>query len=1048
MLRIAHLSDIHLDAGSLIDAEKFVVKALINDLIEFNKDKQVDIVIISGDLIDKGGKSFEDTRLAFIAFDDLLIKSIEKDLNINRNRIFITPGNHDIVRDMDDIIDEEGLKSLLIDTPTVNSYIESGNTKGRKRLEIYNEYLNSFYNKKEADCIITDFQSTFAFDTLYGKLGIACFNSAWRCYSNEDINNILLGERQIVDARDHLKDCPIKIAVLHHPLDWFKDFESKAVQAFIGKDYNMIFCGHTHQGSSWSKSDFYGSTFVSVSPSNWTYNIRTENRTNSNGYSIVDYDLKNRVIKVHNRRYCYLKEKYDPNSDLGNDIGVSIHQIPSSKELEDIFYETDLCNNIKNIHTDGMNRNLLSSYTDTKAPKTIDEIFILPKIVNKVDFTTGTEESVEYDIDKICSTEINTIVFGIKESGKTTLLYKILMNYVDNIERYRKIPVFIDFEELGHKDYETVISHYLSIKILDVPKFIIEHKVIMLIDNLKFGSGDVIKLRKLSKLLETYENISVISTCLHVVEGEIPLEYLDNTFYRATVQLTINSFKTRHIKELTEKWFSKNDDFSEPIKLDKLLAIILPLNLPRTPLAISMFLWIIEQQENYKPINQATMLENFVERLFHKQSKDEIYSETFDYKNKERLLADIAYAMYEKTLPNYRILLSDVLAYVAKRLSLKKFEFPTSENVLHHFLAKGILIKEVDGLDTYIRFRFSCFFQYFLMKKVEFDEEFRKFVFDSKNYLSFCNEIDYYTGIKRDKSDILIMLIERMISAYEDLNGKINDLEYSYDTVFDVKQSLTSSLDGNYVKKLRLTGKPSEKEIDYVTDEMLEKAIPEKGIDIKEQKIDKIVELERLWVLSSKVLKNTEETDVPDLKSSAYKQIVICSIAYSNLYKVMLLDYLKKNVENISAENKEKYTLINKALPLLHQLVLHTTMGTAKLSQVIREKIDNDDKTLQISDFEKYISIFLYADIRGADYIHYIKRFIKTIKHQYIYDMTLFKIVSYYHLRSKTKDTDLLYEDMIAELITRSKKLGRGKKATIMLNYRSQKGKQKKTSSE
>ena len=67
-----------------------------------------------------------------------------------------------------------------------------------------------------------------------------------------------------------------------------------------------------------------------------------------------------------------------------------------------------------------------------------------------------------------------------------------------------------------------------------------------------------------------------------------------------------------------QKYMLHLKDLNTPQKLDKLLDILMALNLPRSPLAISMFLWIIEFQENYKPVNHATMLENFIERLFQK----------------------------------------------------------------------------------------------------------------------------------------------------------------------------------------------------------------------------------------------------------------------------------------------------------------------------------------------------------------------------------------------------------------------------------------------
>lgn len=68
MLRIVHLSDIHLAATTLEDAEQFVIKALIDDLKTYNANKEIDAVIITGDLIDRGGGKF---RRSFGCFPNI-----------------------------------------------------------------------------------------------------------------------------------------------------------------------------------------------------------------------------------------------------------------------------------------------------------------------------------------------------------------------------------------------------------------------------------------------------------------------------------------------------------------------------------------------------------------------------------------------------------------------------------------------------------------------------------------------------------------------------------------------------------------------------------------------------------------------------------------------------------------------------------------------------------------------------------------------------------------------------------------------------------------
>ena len=56
MIRIVHLSDIHLSHDKVELAEEFVIKALINDLKSYDKEQRIDLVVFSGDLIDKGGE--------------------------------------------------------------------------------------------------------------------------------------------------------------------------------------------------------------------------------------------------------------------------------------------------------------------------------------------------------------------------------------------------------------------------------------------------------------------------------------------------------------------------------------------------------------------------------------------------------------------------------------------------------------------------------------------------------------------------------------------------------------------------------------------------------------------------------------------------------------------------------------------------------------------------------------------------------------------------------------------------------------------------------
>ena len=68
MIRIVHLSDIHFSCKKLDNFKRYMLSGLINDLKKYNDEKKIDIIVFSGDLIDKGGSGFSSIDKAFKEF--------------------------------------------------------------------------------------------------------------------------------------------------------------------------------------------------------------------------------------------------------------------------------------------------------------------------------------------------------------------------------------------------------------------------------------------------------------------------------------------------------------------------------------------------------------------------------------------------------------------------------------------------------------------------------------------------------------------------------------------------------------------------------------------------------------------------------------------------------------------------------------------------------------------------------------------------------------------------------------------------------------------
>lgn len=203
-MRIVHLSDIHLNNDKIKDFKRHTIKPLLRDLAKHNSAKKIDLIFVTGDLIDKGGKSFNNIEDAFNQFIDKVIEPIKSELNIDNDRFYFVPGNHDINKKADSKNIEEGLTINLESITKINEFIDEKNNnendmEGIKRILPYKKFEENFYIDDLRKKNISKFQSSYIIEIDGKKVGINCFNTAWRCYNSKtDKEKILLGERQVV----------------------------------------------------------------------------------------------------------------------------------------------------------------------------------------------------------------------------------------------------------------------------------------------------------------------------------------------------------------------------------------------------------------------------------------------------------------------------------------------------------------------------------------------------------------------------------------------------------------------------------------------------------------------------------------------------------------------------------------------------------------------------------------------------------------------------------------------------------------------------------
>lgn len=226
----------------------------------------------------------------------------------------------------------------------------------------------------------------------------------------------------------------------------------------------------------------------------------------------------------------------------------------------------------------------------------------------------------------------------------------------------------------------------------------------------------------------------------------------------------------------------------------------------------------------------------------------------------------------------------------------------------------------------------------------------------------------------------------------------------------NTRQSLSAKMSMKQIKK-----KPTEKELEKMYDEEL-KCIPIKR-SIEKRTVSKDRPLDKTLKFASLVFRNLEDLDNQKARANALQNIITSSISLMLYTRDALIHYYLKNNQTPNGFPKNiNFEIFIKLLPLLHQVMISDWVGTEKTKLIIKSKIDNHTFNVNLSEFEKFIDIFTYADIRGKDYFEMIKNFLKNNKYRYIKDFGVIKLILYYYLRSKSKESDIKYLNLISDL--------------------------------
>ena len=421
----------------------------------------------------------------------------------------------------------------------------------------------------------------------------------------------------------------------------------------------------------------------------------------------------------------------------------------------------------------------------------------------------------------------------------------------------------INFNEIGNREIQTIIKEFIDCKSSELRELIQNKNMILLIDNYNCIEEYKFQRQRLYKFTKD-NDIRIIATANNNISGVIPISFMNNNSI-AFEYYYLEQFKTENIKQLMLKWSPNDEYLTRNSKIEKMVSNFCSYSLPCTAMSVSLYLWSTENA-NREPVNQAVLLDIYIEIILEKLSKENIYHNTFDYKNKTMLLAYIAKEMHNDQTYTY------TYGYYIDKIAnyLEKVGFKTFDPIKlgDYFISRKIFTKKSNE----ISFAHSCFYYFFLARRMQDDRDFYNDVVNPNNFYKYDRVIDYYSGLTRKDDHLLAILYQEFKKYFEPAKPIYDEIDADdfFTNITSQKNKfipLVEKMDMNKVVANKPNETIVEKHIQEVSNERISRITDE---------INNITYLtpDQFIVIMSRLLRNLDGTECVQLKTEIYSEII------------------------------------------------------------------------------------------------------------------------------------------------------------------------------
>ncbi|MFK4259847.1 metallophosphoesterase family protein [Agrobacterium tumefaciens] len=968
LLTILHLSDFHFSKRKQRE-QGIVVDALINDLKSLCVGhRKPDLILFTGDLVNAAGLDGHDDAY------DFLIDRVSKATGCSDERIFLAAGNHDVAwngldafakehndwraiigsdNEMDQFNEiyaagafDAAVQKKFHNYIELERYIRGDEKKGGRRLK------NAF--------VVVDHIEALNLDLV--TFNTAVLSTGGHKSFDRDEGNLIVPEYAVMEAVKALTPGSLRVCVTHHPYAMMSQQSAKYLENEITKFADIHLFGHMHDPQPkkivGAKGEVLSDQAGAVFTARKTYYI---------GYSLITYEREHKHSETLLRSYFKERSEFDDAVDV-IEKGRWYPSQPARQYFRKLASPVDAEKFRLHLSTSAL-KPFLEREGGNGGDGDLHHKFVPPPLFRTfIQEAVGHEGKAEIEapvaFSEISNGDSNLILYGRAEYGRTTLLkvlrYRCLADA--HTAKFPRLPVMLDFSDISANVDNMLRKVRGSAELLpegnDIDSLLELGYACVLVDDVHFS--DTTRMRILRGFVDRFPKAQYIFSSPHSSATKLGA-HVDPEMAARFEFVEIRELRRNDMRLLLAK-----DDRCDDVEawLDRLQNDFKEINLPFTAANGTILIEILSEKYNFRPVNRAVLMEQFVDSTLSKAAVEQSRRETFDYTNKTDLLSHIAAWMAksdEYILPKEAIR-SEMKSYIDSR-GLN----PPIDDLLNEFLNARILISRQDGR---ISFRYRGVLEYFIALRMIADVKFKAWVMEKDRYLSFTNEIHYYAGKLRNDSELVELVAQRHEEIMKSL--VVDDAEidlHQFDTIHlpveGRDDDLLSLGQGVASPPLSQEEKDAELETDIPTDaEDRQEVFRPKVADLKDQILLSLF-------LYSGMIKNMELID--DIDKRRHIDVLWRGWSVMLIAALRLAPRLAKErriringalYEVQAPQGMSDTTLLRQMmiyLPHVHVRMISSTLGTEKLEKQLTEPMLREEPEPKIFEFFR---TGLIADLR------------------------------------------------------------------------------------